>query len=64
VRAAGSPRYKMSDSLLYVSNFVANTNDVGDVAVYDARANNPSPVAVITNGIDQPGVRWEPPLTK
>jgi sugar lactone lactonase YvrE len=51
----GSPSYKMSDSLLHVVNIGANSYPLGDVAIYDARAKNPKPIAIITDGIDQPG---------
>jgi sugar lactone lactonase YvrE len=50
----GSPSYKMSDSLLYVVNFVTNTDELGDVAIYHARAKDPKPIAILTDGMDQP----------
>ncbi len=49
-----APSYKMSDSLLYVVNYVTNTDQLGDVAIYDAKAKDPKPIAIITDGIDEP----------
>ena len=48
-----SPQYKVSTPL-YVANFTANRG-IGDLTVYDARANDPSPIAVITKGLFSPG---------
>ena len=53
-RVIGSPDYKMRNSLLYVVNFVTNTDQLGDVAVYDAKAKHAKPLAIITKGLDQP----------
>lgn len=48
-----SSEYKTSGPLLFVVNFVTNSTP-GDVDIYDAKANNPNPIAVITTGLFQP----------
>jgi len=50
----GLPGYKMSNSLLYVVNSSSSSYEFGDVAVYDAKANDPSPIAIITDGLLTP----------
>jgi serine/threonine-protein kinase len=41
----------MSDALLYVTN---TSSDYNDVKVYRAKAKDPSPIAVITDGLESP----------
>jgi sugar lactone lactonase YvrE len=48
---AGTPAYDTSAPLLYVTNV---TPDYNDVKVYRANAKDPSPVAVITDGLEFP----------
>jgi hypothetical protein len=48
---ASAPTYDLSDPLLYVTNFTADYNDV---KVYHANAKDPSPIAVITDGLEFP----------
>lgn len=48
---ARASRYDTSAPLLYVTNYTADYNDV---KVYHAKAKDPSPIAVITNGINTP----------
>lgn len=44
-------QYKMSGPLLYITNYNAAVNDV---TIYHANAKDPSPLAVITDGIEFP----------
>lgn len=48
-----APEYEVSSPLLYVVNFTT-TRGVGNVVIYDPKINNPSPIAIITDGVDQP----------
>jgi len=48
-RADGAASYAHTTALLYVANWSPST-----VQVYDAKVNNPSPIATITNGVDSP----------
>jgi sugar lactone lactonase YvrE len=48
----GTPGYKASGSLLYVVN--TNAPPYDGVTIYDANANNPNPVAVITKDLFTP----------
>ncbi len=50
--AAEMPEYKISGPLLYVANF--DSPPYGGVTVYDAKQNNPSPIAVINADISNP----------
>lgn len=50
---AERPGYSVSTPLLYVVDYTTNSG-VGDVKVYDAKANDPSPIAVITSGLYLP----------
>lgn len=52
--SGSTPEYKVSVPPLYVANFTAN-HGIGDVTVYAAKANDPSPIAVITKGLFSPG---------
>jgi sugar lactone lactonase YvrE len=54
-RVPDSPNFKLSNSLLYVVNFDAAGYELGDVAIYDAKVNDPSPKAIIAKGLDGPG---------
>lgn len=49
-----TPNFKLSRSLLYVVSFGANSYALGDVEIYDAKADNPNPIAIITKGLDEP----------
>ncbi len=51
VRSARTPDYKVSGPLLHVTNFDAPPYD--DVTIYDAKENNPTPIAVINTGASQ-----------
>jgi sugar lactone lactonase YvrE len=51
-RVAKTPGYKVSGPLLYVSNFESPPYD--GVTIYNAKENNPSPVAVINENIFEP----------
>ena len=48
-----NPTYKISDDLLYITNFDPGT-PYDDVKIYHAKAKNPSPFAVITSGVSYP----------
>jgi len=48
-----SPTYKVTSPLLYVTNFDSPPYD--GVTVYNAKKNNPAPIAVINANIFQPG---------
>jgi sugar lactone lactonase YvrE len=52
--AGSGSDFKLSRSLLYVVSFGANSYALGDVEIYDAKANNPNPIAIITKGLDEP----------
>lgn len=52
-RSQVSPDYRTSRSLLFVTNYIYDSQVGGDVAVYDAKHGNR--IAIITNGIDDPG---------
>ena len=49
-----SHTYKVSSPLLFVANFITDSSP-GNVTIYDAKLNNPSPIAVISDGIFEPG---------
>jgi hypothetical protein len=51
-RTAYTPEYKVSDPLLYIANVNV---DYSSVTIYDAKVNNPNPIAVITAGLSEPG---------
>ncbi len=51
-RVASTPGYRASDSLLYVVN--ADAAPYGGVSIYDAKVDDPSPVAVITQDLSTP----------
>jgi hypothetical protein len=51
-RIADTPGYEVSASLLYVANVNV---DYSSVTIYDAKANNPNPIAIITAGLSEPG---------
>jgi hypothetical protein len=53
MRNAGASRYKVSGPLLYVANIDSPPYD--GVTIYDAKQNNPSPIAVINANIFEPG---------
>lgn len=50
---AGSPSIGISAASLYVTNFTGN-GGMGDLTVYHTKANEPSPIATITDGIASP----------
>jgi hypothetical protein len=52
-RVAETPDYKVSGPLLYVTNFDSPPYDA--VTIYDAKQNNPSPLAVINADTFEPG---------
>lgn len=52
-RFNATPAYKASHSLLFVTNYIYDSQVGGDVAIYDAK--HGSRIAIITNGIDEPG---------
>lgn len=56
-RSGGAPsteqKYKAASPLIFVVNYITSSG-VGDVVIYDPKKNDPTPIAMITNGIDLP----------